>query len=361
MTSLLPTQQRSRTFDRLADLPLVIDSYGLTGLGRPWSPEFVRQTTIVVLSGVGEAGVGEDVSYAPADHEAFQAAGPVLSLAGRYTLGSFAERLDELELFGVSPQRADARPHRRWAFESAALDLALRQSGLTLAAALDRQPEPVSFVVSMRLPEPPSAEPVLRRLELYPDLRFKLDVSASWNEQLVRELAATQAITSVDFKAYYEGLTLTTASGPELYRLVAEGLPDVWLEDPALTAETRRVLEPHMGRITWDAPIGSVEELAALRVRPQYVNVKPSRFGTLRALLDAYDYLAAEGIRAYGGGQFELGPGRGQIQYLASLFHPDAPNDVAPLGFHAIKAGLPHSPLTTAPASVGFRWVDASD
>ena len=262
-----------------------------------------------MLSGAGEAGVGEDVSYAPADHEAFQAAGPVLSLAGRYTLGSFAERLDELELFPVSPQRADARPHRRWAFESAALDLALRQSGLSLAAALDRQPEPVSFVVSMRLPEPPSAEPVLRRLELYPDLRFKLDVSASWNEELVRELAATRAITSVDFKAYYEGLTLTTASGPELYRLVAEGLPDVWLEDPALTAETRRVLEPHMGRITWDAPIGSVEELAALRVRPQYVNVKPSRFGTLRALLDAYDYLADEGIRATAGASSSSVPG----------------------------------------------------
>ena len=35
----------------------------------------------------------------------------------------------------------------------------------------------------------------------------------------------------------------------------------------------------------------------------------------------------------YGGGQFELGPGRGQIQYLASVFHPDGPNDVAPTGF----------------------------
>jgi hypothetical protein len=300
--------------------------------------------------------VGEDVSYAPADHQAFQAAGPALPLAGRHTLGSFAERLDELELFPVSPQRADARPHRRWAFESAALDLALCQSGLSLAAALDRQPEPVSFVVTMRLPEPPSAEPVLRRLELYPDLRFKLDVSDSWHEELVRELAASQAITSVDFKAYYEGLTLETASNAELYRLIAEGLPNVWLEDPALTGEIREVLAPHMDRITWDAPIGSVEALAALHVRPQYVNVKPSRFGTLRGLLDAYDYLAAEGVRAYGGGQFELGPGRGHIQYLASLFHPDAPNDVAPLGFHGIAAGLPASPLTPAPATVGFGW-----
>lgn len=361
MTSLSPTQQRTSTFDRLADLPLVIGSYTLTGLSRRWSAEFVRRTTEVVLYGAGEFGFGEDVSYAPEDHEVFQANGPVLPLAGRYTLRSFSERLDELTLFPRAPKRADARPHRRWAFESAALDLALRQAGLSLGAALDREPEPVSFVVSMRLPEPPTAEPVLRRLELYPDLRFKLDVSDSWNDALVRELAATKAITSVDFKAYYEGLSLATASGAELYRLVAEGLPGVWLEDPALTTETRRVLEPHMGRITWDAPIGSVEELAALTVRPQYVNVKPSRFGTLRSLLDAYDYLAGEGIRAYGGGQFELGPGRGQIQYLASLFHPDAPNDVAPLGYHGVTAGLPASPLTPTPASVRFRWHETSD
>ena len=32
----------------------------------------------------------------------------------------------------------------------------------------------------------------------------------------------------------------------------------------------------------------------------------------------------------YGGGQFELGHGREQIQRLASLFYADGPNDVAP-------------------------------
>ena len=64
------------------------------------------------------------------------------------------------------------------------------------------------------------------------------------------------------------------------------------------------------------------------------VNIKPSRLGGLRNLLDAYDYCAASGIGNYGGGQFELGVGRGQIQYLASLFHADAPNDVAPTGFN---------------------------
>jgi L-alanine-DL-glutamate epimerase-like enolase superfamily enzyme len=356
MTSISLTQHRQSTFGRLADLPLVVESYGLEGLEKPWSADFVRQTTVVRLSGDGEEGVGEDVSYAPGDHQAFQSAGAVLPLAGRYTLESFAERLDKLDLFPVVPLREDARTHRRWAFESAALDLALRQAGLSLASALGRGSEPVNFVVSMRLPEPASAEPVLRRLELYPDLRFKLDVSDSWTEALVGELAATGAVVSVDFKAYYVGLSLNGASDPGLYRMIAEGLPEVWLEDPPLTPGVRSVLEPHLGRITWDAPIGSVDDLVGLPVRPQYVNVKPSRFGTLRALLEAYDYLAAEGIRAYGGGQFELGPGRGQIQYLASLLHSDAPNDVAPLGFHEVRAGLAGSPLVPAPSSSGFRW-----
>jgi hypothetical protein len=60
------------------------------------------------------------------------------------------------------------------------------------------------------------------------------------------------------------------------------------------------------------------------------LNLKPARFGSVRALFDTYDYCAAHGIDVYGGGMFEQGPGRGQLQYLASLFHPGTPNDLAP-------------------------------
>jgi hypothetical protein len=356
MTSFSTAADRQTSFGRIADLPLTVESYALEGLRRRWSAEFVRRTTVVRLFGAGQTGVGEDVTYTPAEHELLQAAGATLPLAGRYTLDSFSQLLDELELFAVQPRRADSREYRRWAFESAALDLALCQSGLSLASALDRRPAPVGFVVSLRLHEPPTAEPVLARLKLYPGLRFKLDATASWTESLVAALAATGAVASVDFKAYYEDLPVDGNIGPELYRRVAEGLPAAWLEDPALTSQTQGVLEPHLSRVTWDAPIGAVADIAGLSVRPVCVNVKPSRFGTLRALLDTYDYLAAEGIGAYGGGQFELGPGRGQIQYLASLFHPDAPNDVAPLGFHEVRDGLPRSPLAPSPTRGGFRW-----
>ena len=88
------------------------------------------------------------------------------------------------------------------------------------------------------------------------------------------------------------------------------------------------------------------------------VNIKPSRLGGLQELFAAYDYCEEHGIGAYGGGQFELGAGRGQIQYLASLFHPDTPNDVAPSLYNLPEppAGLPVSPLEPMIEPIGFRW-----
>ena len=69
---------------------------------------------------------------------------------------------------------------------------------------------------------------------------------------------------------------------------------------------------------------------------------------------DASVMLMGEDIGAYGGGQWELGVGREQIQYLAALFHPDTPNDVAPRGYNADEPdpGLPISPMEVA--SIGF-------
>jgi L-alanine-DL-glutamate epimerase-like enolase superfamily enzyme len=339
------------TYQRLADLPLVIESYSLEGLSRPWSSEFTRRTTVVRLEGRGHVGVGEDVTYTPDDHDNF--AGP--ALAGSSTLARFCRRLDELDLFARRPKRQDSYAHRQWAFESAALDLALRQNSLSLAEALGREPRPVWFVASMRLPEPASIDPVLRRLGLYPDLRFKLDVTSSWDDDLISQLAATGAVDTVDFKAHYDGLAVGGDVDPELYRRVAEGLPDAWIEDPALTPETEPVLASHASRITWDAPIHSVADVTALSTTPRIVNMKPSRFGTLEAFLETLDFLEAEGIGAYGGGQFELGPGRGQIQHLAAIFHADAPNDVAPLGYHEVQPNLLPSPLLVPADAVGFR------
>ncbi len=346
------------TWGKLADLAVEIEDYSLDPLEATVSSGFERKSTLIRLRGAGSEGVGEDVTYDVVDHDILQAAGPTAPLAGSFTLASFAEHLAAQSLFPEPPQREVSARYRTWAYESAALDLALRQAQTTLHEALGLAPEPVRFVVSLRLGEPPSLDPVRRRLELYPWLRFKLDPTSSWDEPLIAELVATGAVDSVDFKGLYVGSIVDQPADPVLYRRVAEAFPLAWIEDPALTPETDAVLAPHRERFSWDAPIHSIEDIRSLPYPPGMVNIKPSRLGGLRSLLDAYDYCAERGIGNYGGGQFELGVGRGQNQYLASLFHPDAPNDVAPTGFNlpTPPIGLPSSPLPPTPASTGFRW-----
>jgi len=333
---------------RFAQLPLEVESYELERLEQPVTRGFNRVTSVVRLHG-GEEGVGEDVTWYAEAHDREQAAGPVLPLAGSWTLESFSAALEISE------------PWRRWAYESAALDLGLRQTGKSFADIVGREPRPVAFVVSPGLGDPPSSRVVRRWLELDSSLRFKLDPASDWSDELIHELAETGAVVTADLKAYYR----TDDDPPpdaDLYRRVADGFPKAYIEDPALTDETDPVLTPYRDRITWDAPIHSVADVEALPFPPRTLNSKPSRFGYLRGLLDFYDYCADHEIGLYGGGMFELGPGRGQIQYLASLFHPDAPNDVAPRAYNEPepREGLPPSPLEPAPSPAGFRWAEGA-
>jgi L-alanine-DL-glutamate epimerase-like enolase superfamily enzyme len=348
------------TFDLLADLPLRVDSYELEGLSRTVSSQFERLSTVVHLQGAGHTGLGEDVVYDGVDQTNLQEAGPVLPLAGSYTLAEFCEKLDGLDTFPVPPQRGEvSRLYRRWTFHSAALDLALRQAGKPLHAVLGREPQPVTFVVSLRLGEPPTLEPISKRLHHYPTLRFKLDPTSSWTPELIEQLVETGAVDSVDFKTFYTGTIVDQPTDPVLYRRVVEAFPEAWLEDPdVVTPDTAQVLEPYHDRITWDAPIHSIDDIESLPFPPRMVNIKPSRIGGLKKLCETYDYCAKRGISAYGGGQFELGVGRGQAQYLAALFHADTPNDLAPSAFNESEPppGLPSSPLPVAASPIGFRW-----
>jgi len=352
------------TFDALADLPLEIEGYELEGLSLQ-VPGFERLSTVIHLRGGGQEGLGEDVTYDALDHIALQGAGPALDLTGHATLSEFCEFMARVDTFPAKPQRDVSRRYRRWAFESAALDLALRQAGRGLAETLGRGPSPVSFVCSMRLSSPDSDEPssiapLRRKLDRYPTLRFKLDPTNDWTDQLIAELVDTEAVDSLDLKGYYKGTVVDVETDPELYRKLIEAFPGAWLEDPDVNDETRAVLEPARERLTWDAPIHSIADVEALPWKPKMVNVKPSRIGGLRDLCEMYDYCSERGIGAYGGGQWELGVGRGQIQALASLFHPDTPNDTAPRGYNEPDppAGLPVSPLDPKLTPTGFRWDD---
>ncbi len=343
-------------YDRVRDLPLVVDGYTLEGLVRDVSSGFTRKCTLIHLAGAGDTGAGEDVTYQAEEHDHQIELGPVLPLAGEWTLDSFSQHLATLPLFDHEPEQHAFLDYRRWGFESAALDLALRQAGLSLGDAVGRAANPLTFVVSLRLGEPPSIERLRGWLVLYPDLRFKLDATPSWTNELIAELVELGCVDSVDFKGHYHGTVVDAPPDTALYERVVAAFPDAWLEDPALTPETLAVLEPVHERVTWDAPVHSVEDIEALHWPPRTVNIKPSRFGSVEKLFAAYDYCAAHEIGGYGGGQFELGAGRDHIQLLAALFHPDTPNDVAPGNFNSPEplAGLLGSPLHVLERETGF-------
>jgi hypothetical protein len=320
----------------LADLEVRIDDYSVQRRELAVSPEFTRVTSTVVFRSGEDTGQGEDVTYTAEDHDDFPAHE---MLAGTWTLYDLSRRLDELELWPEAPAMEASRDYRRWAFESAALDLALQQAGRSFAEVFEREYRPVRFVASTRADIGPYRE-------LNPDLEFKLDADEDWDAALLARLAESDRVRVVDFKAYYRGTAVDLAPDPELYRRVKEALPDAVLEDAWLEDGCREALAGAEDRLSFDAPIHSWSDVKKLAVDPQWLNIKPSRFGTLKRLLDCIDECEERGIRMYGGGQFELGPGRRQIQKLASVFYPDGPNDVAPSEYNE---GPPHAGLARSP------------
>jgi hypothetical protein len=332
-------------WDAVAGLTVRVDGYALRRRESATPGGWTRVTTSVSLEGDGATGEGEDVTYTADDHDHVPAE---LMLAGTWSIEDLSRHLDGLELWSGDPENHTGQDHRRWGFESAMLDLALRQNELGLGEAFGREERPVRFVVSTRsAPE--------RWLEFAPGLEFKLDAEKDWDRALLRRLRELGCVRVVDLKAYYRGTAVDLAPDPELYHAIVEELPDVVIEDPWLEDGLREALAGAEDRLSFDAPVHSLGDLDGLPLEPRWLNIKPSRFGTVRGLLETIEACEERGIRMYGGGQYELGPGRPQIQRLASVFYPDAANDVAPSAYNEgePREGLPQSPLPAA-EGIGF-------
>jgi hypothetical protein len=316
-------------WDSVAELELKVDGYKLERRESSTPSGWTRVTTTVGLEGEGATGEGEDVTYEAEMHEEVP---DELMLAGTWSLEDFSHRLDEFEEL--------TEGFRRWAVESAGLDLALRQNELGLGEAFGRQELPVRFVVSTR------AAPD-RWLEVAPELEFKLDAEKDWDRPLLRSLRELDRVRVVDLKAYYRGTVVDLPPDPDLYRAIAEELPDAVIEDAWLENGCREALGGAEHRLSFDAPVHSLDDLDGLPLEPEWLNIKPSRFGTVRGLLETIEACEEREIKMYGGGQYELGPGRLQIQRLASVFYPEGPNDVAPSVYNEgePREGLPQSPL----------------
>jgi hypothetical protein len=316
-------------WDSVAGLSVKVDGYTLERRESTTPSDWTRVTTTVVAEGDGATGEGEDVTYEAAMHDGVPDG---LMLAGTWSFDDFSHRLDEFEEL--------TEGFRRWAFESAVLDLALRQNGLGLGEAFGRAERLVRFAVSTRAaPE--------RWLEVAPGLEFKLDAEKDWDRALLRRLRELDRVRVVDLKAYYHGTVVDLSPDPELYRAIAEELPGVVIEDAWLEDGLREALAGAEDRLSFDAPVHSLSDLDNLPLEPRWLNIKPSRFGTVSGLLETIEACEERGISMYGGGQYELGPGRLQIQRLASVFYPDGPNDVAPSAYNEgePRGGLPQSPL----------------
>lgn len=345
----------------VGDLPITVESFSFDAVTprAPIDGFDDLSTTHLRLRGRGEEGIGEQVGM-PASQDGLRASRHPLT--GEWaTLAGFLAHLDTIEMWDRPPEWELERNWRRWAFESAALDLALRQAGTNLPEILGRVPRPVTFVNSFGLGDPPDIDKVAHRRALHPTVGFKLDVAPSWTREIMDRVAAVDGVATIDFKGQY-GLQVEDESALlAMYERTLATFTDVVFEDPHDHPAVLEMLRPVADRVSYDAPIVTVESLGATSIRARIVNIKPCRVGRLDELSRLYAHCESAGIRMYNGGMGELGAGRGQAQLLASLFHPDEPNDIAPPDYNLDDPppGLPASPLDPVPDR-GFRRRDGA-
>ncbi|WP_248898376.1 hypothetical protein [Haloplanus halobius] len=340
-------------YEELNSLPVTVEAVSFDGR-RIETEHRTFERTIIRVRGQGVTGFGEDVTRSREAHERLREEGLALP-TGDWTIGTFSDALDAN--FSTQTASRDAPEYLRWAIESAVLDLALKQSGRTLASVLDRTYEPMAFVVSLQLGDPPHIRPVNRFLDTDSDIEFKIDVPDTPSDELLSALSDTGAVRILDLKAQY-GSDVGGPTDPDLYRQLFETFPDALIEDPAVTDTTRPVLDEYADRVSWDAPITGVESIRNLPWEPTALNIKPCRSGTLESLCRILEYGLQHDVELYGGGMFELDAGRAHSQALASLFYPNGPNDLAPPAYHTYQAdkSYPSSPLEPPAQPTGIGW-----
>ena len=85
----------------------------------------------------------------------------------------------------------------------------------------------------------------------------------------------------LDFKGQYENVPVAQPPNRDLYERIVDAFPTALFEDPALTSETASIFEDVEKQVTWDHPVTGVDSIEELPYEPQWLNIKPSRFGTV--------------------------------------------------------------------------------
>ncbi len=268
------------------------------------------------LHGAGLSGSGENVAWTEAAHADDANALRIYAQTLCPITASVAQLVDDLgNRFS---------PYARFAFESALVDLALKQQGHSLVS-VDRVnlslPKRVSLRYRVSFAACPDPVALMQRLERYYERpHFKVDVHPQWSAQVVAQLGASRLVSTLDFKAQ--------AMGTAFVQRLRVHVPDAIFEDVADAPYPS-------GPLAWDKCILSPNDIDA-RVAPGVMfNLKGPRLGGLFALLAAIDRCQQHDAPFYMGGMFELGAGRRQAQQLAALMCADAPNDLAPIPHEA--------------------------
>jgi hypothetical protein len=328
--------------DRLSALPVAIDGLrverGAVAVAGYYDE--ARPTGFAALRGLGLTGRGECVAWTPAEQAKFAAACDRLDLPQGSTVGEIVALLaGELD-----------DPYHRAAVEGAAIDLALRQANANPFALARLPARPVAFCRSIGVADDPEAA-IVPVLEGDPDARIKIDVpDAGWPPSAWEILADTGRIVVLDFKR---------GSDLEQVRLAHAAMPQAWLEDPPVEAASLDPRGSWREKVALDGYVLAAVDLDDPEISPAAVNVKAPRVGGWMEALRCLEECRRRSLHAYVGGMFEVGPGRLQARVLASMFTPDAWNDLAPFTGDA-AASLP-SPIPQTDGYAGFAPEDVPD
>lgn len=263
-----------------------------------------RPTSTVVLRGKGHSGYGEHLGWTEAEHAGFRERSATLG-AGTWRLDKWARGL------------ASFPPYDRAALEAAAIDLALRQRGLSLLELARSAPSPVRYVLSLGRLEDPVAEAERMGSE---DLELKIDVDPAWPDETWHRIVDFGRVAVIDFKLGGQTADHERAHGFVEYAWVEDPQPGPVPWSPSL-----------LTRLSVDGPVTSVAALDSSVPLPAAVNVKAARMGGVLEAISCLERCRRRGLVSYIGGMFEVGVGRKQSLVLATLACPDGPNDIAPL------------------------------
>ena len=313
----------------LGALVVTIDQAGadVRAVEVPSYPGGPRPSSVIALRGAGAVGRGELVAWTDAAHVACRDRTLPRIPRGRWEVAAWS---------AVLAKEVDS-PYERAALEAAAIDLALRQHGLTLFRLVGQAPRAVRYVVSFGQVADPAAE-----ARNQGDVELKVDADPSWSDATFDALARAGRIAVLDWK---------NGGGRTDHERAHHILPDALVEDPCWEAAPWS--DGVARRLAADTPLTGATAVHRLPVRPAAANIKPARMGGVLEAIAGAAACQKLGIAVYLGGMFEVDVGRRQLQALAALLCPDGPNDVAPIG----RAGeTPDRParIRVDPDTAGF-------